>query len=195
MRAFRVVAGQAAPLRVAHIDTDQILPARFMMTLSKTGLGRHLFHDWRYTPDGAERPQFVLNRPAGRTARILIAHENFGCGSSREHAVWALADFGIRALIAPSFGSIFATNCVKNGLLPVVLPRETCDLLIAQAEAASEARFLVDLESQGVGSPGGGKFTFSVSPDIRAGLLAGMDEIARTLAHQDALSEFEARRR
>lgn len=194
MQAFRAVSGQAASIGIAHIDTDQILPARFMMTLSKAGLGRHLFHDWRYTQDGAERPLFVLNRPGGRAARILITHENFGCGSSREHAVWALADFGIRAIIAPSFGSIFATNCVKNGLLPVVLPREACDLLITQAEAGPEAEFCVDLERRCVVPPCGEALTFAVSEDIRAALLAGTDEIARTLAHHDALSEFEAGR-
>lgn len=194
MQAFRAVSGQAAPIAIAHIDTDQILPARFMMTLSKAGLGRHLFHDWRYTQDGAERPHFVLNRPGGRTAGILIAHENFGCGSSREHAVWALADFGIRALIAPSFGSIFATNCVKNGLLPVVLPRGTCDRLMAQAEAVPEAEFRVDLERRRVVPPKGEALTFAVSEDIRAALLAGTDEIARTLAHHEALSKFEAGR-
>lgn len=192
MRPFRTVAAVAAPLPIAHIDTDQILPARFMKTLSREGLGRRLFNDWRYETTGREQSAFVLNQPQWRDARILITYENFGCGSSREHAVWALDDFGIRAVIAPSFGSIFATNCVKNGILPVTLPDRACDALMSLVSGEA-AQITVDLERQEVTGPDGAVHLFSVRKDFREVLLSGLDDISRTLKHADALDAFEAR--
>lgn len=192
MRPFRTVTAAAAPLPIAHIDTDQILPARFMKTLTREGLGQRLFNDWRYGPTGEERDDFVLNQPAWRSAEILITYENFGCGSSREHAVWALDDFGVRAIIAPSFGSIFATNCVKNGILPVPLPESSCDALMTLVSSA-DAKVSVDLERQEVTAPDGTVHAFSVRRDFRDVLLAGLDDISRTLKHADALDAFEFR--
>ncbi|PKP82668.1 MAG: 3-isopropylmalate dehydratase small subunit [Alphaproteobacteria bacterium HGW-Alphaproteobacteria-18] len=194
MKPFRTVTGAAAVLPVAHIDTDQILPARYMKTLSREGLGRRLFNDWRYDPDGSEREEFVLNRPEGREAQILVTYENFGCGSSREHAVWALSDFGIRALIAPSFGSIFATNCVKNGVLPVRLPADVCEALIRDIAGVHGVVMSVDLDQEKVTGPDGRQYAFSVRTDIRNVLLEGLDDISRTLRHKKALTLFEMAR-
>lgn len=194
MEPFRTVTGAAAALPVAHIDTDQILPARYMKTLTREGLGRRLFNDWRYHPDGTEREDFVLNRPESRQAQMLVSYENFGCGSSREHAVWALSDFGIRALIAPSFGSIFATNCVKNGILPVRLAADVCEALIREISGGPGAQMRVDLEREQVTGPDGRGYAFSVRPDIRSVLLEGLDDISRTLRHSQALTRFEAAR-
>lgn len=192
MRPFRTVTAVAAPLPIAHIDTDQILPARFMKTLTREGLGKRLFNDWRYETSGQEKPDFILNQPAWRSAEILITYENFGCGSSREHAVWALDDFGIRAIIASSFGSIFATNCIKNGILPVTLPDASCDALMAQLSRSAEM-ISVDLERQEVTGPDGTVYPFTVRRDFREVLLAGLDDISRTLRHGGALDAFEAR--
>ena len=191
MQPFRTITALAAPLPVAHIDTDQILPARFMKTLTRKGLGRRLFNDWRYDDEGREVEDFLLNQDVRREARIIIAYENFGCGSSREHAVWALDDFGIRCIIAPSFGAIFATNCLKNGLLLVQLPGDACDELIASTTAFPKSALTIDLEHQRVIGPQGNAYTFDIREDIREALLAGLDDISRTLAHDDALSAFE----
>lgn len=192
MRPFRTVTAVAAPLPIAHIDTDQILPARFMKTLTREGLGKRLFNDWRYETSGEEKVDFILNQSAWRNAEILLTHENFGCGSSREHAVWALDDFGIRAIIAPSFGTIFATNCVKNGILPVTLPEVSCGALIAQVSTSGDV-ISVDLERQEVTGPDDAVHPFTVRPDFREVLLAGLDDISRTLKHGGALDAFEAR--
>ncbi|MEQ3651399.1 3-isopropylmalate dehydratase small subunit [Hyphomonas sp.] len=194
MRPFQTITAIAAPLPVAHIDTDQILPARFMKTLTRKGLGRRLFNDWRYDDDGREVEDFILNQDVRREAQIIIAYENFGCGSSREHAVWALDDFGIGCIIAPSFGSIFATNCVKNGLLPVQLSSDSCDELIEVATSFPEAALSIDLECQCVTGPEGQIYPFEIREDIRYALLAGLDDISRTLTHSDALGAFEATR-
>lgn len=191
MKPFLTLEAAAAPLPIAHIDTDQILPARYMMTLSRSGLGQHLFHDWRFEDNGSEVEDFVLNQPAWRNAEILLAHENFGCGSSREHAVWALDDFGIRAVVAPSFGSIFATNCVKNGVLPVPLPWLACAKLIEEATRMPGAAVTVDLIEMRVTSPTGTDYEFDINANIRNALLAGKDDISRTLEHGDALAAFE----
>ena len=193
MKPFLTVKSVAAPLPIAHVDTDQILPARYMKTLSRSGLGQHLFRGWRFEDDGSEVADFVLNRTAWRNAEILLAHENFGCGSSREHAVWALDDFGIRAIIAPSFGSIFATNCVKNGLLPVSPSWAACAQLIKEATRMPEAPVTVDLTETRVTAPSGANYTFDIAADIRSALLAGKDDISRTLEHDDALAAFERR--
>ena len=195
MQAFSTLTGIAAPLPLANVDTDKIIPARFLKTIERSGLGTHLFDTLRYDETGAERPAFILNQQFYRNAQILIAHENFGCGSSREHAPWALLDFGIRCVIAPDFADIFHGNCFKNGILPIALPREICDQLMADAQLGGNARLTVDLERQVVVRPNGEEISFSIDPLRRRMLLEGLDEIGQTLAHTDAISAFEARRR
>jgi 3-isopropylmalate/(R)-2-methylmalate dehydratase small subunit len=194
MRAFTVLTGVAAPLPLSNVDTDKIIPGRFLKTIERTGLGRHLFDALRYEPSGEENPDFVLNQPAYRQAEILIAQENFGCGSSREHAPWALLDFGIRCIIAPSFGDIFFNNSTKNGVLPIVLPRAVCDQLMEDAALGTNARFTIDLERQIVVRPNGEEIAFAVDPLRRRMLLNGLDDIGQTLEHSAAIDAFEARR-
>ncbi len=195
MKAFTTLTAIAAPMPAANVDTDKIIPARFLKTIKRSGLGAHLFDGLRYTPDGAEQPDFVLNRPAYRQAEILIAHENFGCGSSREHAAWALLDFGIRCVIAPSFADIFHANALKNGVLPVVLPRAVCDALMQDAALGSNARITVDLERQVVTRPNGEENPFNVDPMRRHFLLNGLDDIGQTLQHEAAIDAFEEKRK
>ncbi len=192
MQAFTVLTGVAAPMPVANVDTDKIIPARFLKTIRRSGLGVHLFANLRYDDSGAERGEFVLNRPAYRSAEILIAHENFGCGSSREHAPWALLDFGIRCVIAPDFADIFHTNCFKNGVLPIALPRAVCDLLMQDAQLGANARVTVDLERQVVVRPNGEEIGFSVDKLRREMLLGGLDEIGQTMQRGSAIDAFEA---
>ena len=194
MKPFTTLTGVAAPLPIANVDTDKIIPARFLKTLTRTGLGKALFDGLRYDETGAERPEFVLNRPPFRQAEILIALDNFGCGSSREHAPWALADFGIRCVIAPSFADIFYNNCFKNGLLPVVLPRAVCEQLMQDTELGSNARVTVDLERQVVVRANGEEIAFEVDPGRRKALLNGLDEIAETLTQDAAITRFETGR-
>ena len=192
MQAFTTLTGVAAPLPLANVDTDKIIPARFLKTIKRTGLGVHLFDTLRYDPAGAERPEFVLNQPAYRGAEILIAHENFGCGSSREHAPWALLDFGIRCVIAPDFADIFFNNCFKNGILPVRLPRAVCDALMEDARLGGNARLTVDLERRMVVRPSGEEIPFEVDEFRRHLLLEGLDDIDQTLQRADAIDRFEA---
>jgi 3-isopropylmalate/(R)-2-methylmalate dehydratase small subunit len=194
MQAFTVLTAVAAPLPVADVDTDKIIPARFLKTIKRTGLGKHLFAPLRYDDAGAERPEFVLNQPAYRDAQILVAGENFGCGSSREHAPWALLDFGIRCVIAPSFADIFHSNCFKNGVLPVRLPQEVCDALTEDARLGGNARLTVDLERQVVIRPNGEEIAFQVDAFRRHSLLNGLDDIGQTLGHVAAIDAFEAAR-
>ena len=193
MRAFTTLTGIAAPLPLANVDTDKIIPARFLKTILRTGLGANLFDTLRFEPDGAERPDFVLNREPYRHAEILIAHENFGCGSSREHAPWALLDFGIRCVIAPSFADIFHTNSFKNGILPITLPREVCDALMDDARMGGNARLTVDLERQVVVRPSGEEVAFTIDPFRRELLLGGLDDIAQTMLHAPAIDGYEHR--
>jgi 3-isopropylmalate/(R)-2-methylmalate dehydratase small subunit len=195
MQAFTILTGIAAPLPMANVDTDKIIPARFLKTIERSGLGIHLFDTLRYDTDGTERPDFILNQQFYRNAQILIAHENFGCGSSREHAPWALLDFGIRCVIAPDFADIFHGNCFKNGILPITLPREICDHLMADARLGGNARLTVDLERQVVVRPNGEEIRFETDPLRRRMLLEGLDEIGQTLTRNDAISAFEARRK
>ncbi len=195
MRPFTTLTGVAAPLPMANVDTDKIIPARFLKTIARTGLGCHLFDVLRYDERGAERPDFVLNQHPYRGAEILIAHENFGCGSSREHAPWALLDFGIRCVIAPDFADIFHGNCFKNGILPIRLPREVCDALMEDARLGANARLIVDLERQVVLRPNGETVAFEVDAHQRTMLLRGLDEIGQTLAHGPAIDAHEARQR
>ena len=195
MTPFTSLTGPAAPLPLANVDTDKIIPARFLKTILRSGLGRNLFDTLRYDDTGAERPEFVLNQPAYRHAEILIAHENFGCGSSREHAPWALLDFGIRCVIAPSFADIFHSNCFKNGILPIVLPRAMCDQLMDDARLGGNARLTVDLNRQVVVRPNGETVPFEIDPHGRHMLLEGLDEIGQTLSRADAIAGHEAQRR
>ncbi len=178
---------------MANVDTDKIIPGRFLKTIERSGLGVHLFDQLRYDESGAERPDFVLNQAPYRQAEILIAHENFGCGSSREHAPWALLDFGIRCVIAPDFADIFHGNCFKNGILPVRLPREICDVLMEDARLGANARLTVDLERQVVVRPNGEEIPFETDSLRRKMLLEGLDEIGQTLGHGDAIAAFELR--
>jgi 3-isopropylmalate/(R)-2-methylmalate dehydratase small subunit len=193
MQPFTTLTGVAAPLPVANVDTDKIIPARFLKTIKRTGLGQHLFDTLRFDPAGAERPEFVLNQEPYRRAEILIAHENFGCGSSREHAPWALLDFGIRCVIAPDFADIFHNNAFKNGILPVKLPREICDRLIEDARMGGNARLTVDLERQVVVRPSGEEIAFEIDPFRRHLLLNGLDDIGQTMQHAPAIAAYEAR--
>jgi 3-isopropylmalate/(R)-2-methylmalate dehydratase small subunit len=193
MEKFDVLTGAAAPLNLSNVDTDKIIPARFLKTIKRSGLGVHLFAGLRYNDDGSEKPEFVLNQAKYRHAEILVAGENFGCGSSREHAPWALLDFGIRCVIAPSFADIFHGNCFKNGILPVVLPQEVCEQLMADAALGSNARITVDLERQVVIRPDGAEIPFEVDEFRKHCLLNGLDDIGLTLAHETAIDSYEAR--
>jgi 3-isopropylmalate/(R)-2-methylmalate dehydratase small subunit len=193
MRAFTTLTAIAAPLPLANVDTDKIIPARFLKTIRRTGLGRNLFDTLRYDENGAERPDFVLNQEPWRHAEILIAHENFGCGSSREHAPWALLDFGIRCVIAPDFADIFYSNTFKNGILPITLPRAVCDALMDDARLGGNARLTVDLEAQRILRPNGEQIAFTIDPFRRHLLLNGLDDIGQTLQHQAAIDTYEQR--
>jgi 3-isopropylmalate/(R)-2-methylmalate dehydratase small subunit len=191
MRPFVRETGIAAPLAIANIDTDQIIPSRFLKGVTRDGLGRGLFAAMRYCPDGSEDAGFVLNRAPWREARFLVARENFGCGSSREHAPWALAGFGIRAVLAPSFGDIFANNCVKNGLLPAMLAAADLDPIIAACSDPANAKLTVDLEAQRITNHLGEEFAISIDSSYRQALLEGRDEITRSLQHLKSIEAFE----
>jgi 3-isopropylmalate/(R)-2-methylmalate dehydratase small subunit len=194
MKPFTQLTGTAAPLPIANIDTDMIIPKQFLKTVSREGLARGLFYELKTRPDGSPNPDFVLNTPAFAGAAILIAKENFGCGSSREHAPWALLDQGLSVVIAPSFADIFYNNCFKNGLLPIVLPREVVDGLMAQAGGGNRL-FTIDLPTQTLTAPDGQSFTFDIDPGRKASLLAGLDEIGETLTHAGEISAFEEKRK
>jgi len=195
VKPFTTLTGIAAPLPKANVDTDQIIPARFLKAITRSGFGKNLFANFRYREDGSENPDFVLNQEPYRKAEILIAFENFGCGSSREHAPWALLDFGIRCIIAPDFADIFHNNCFKNGILPVKLPREICEKLMDDARMGGNARLTVDLERQVVVRPNGEEIPFQVDPLRRHLLLNGLDDIGQTLQHAPAIDAFEAKQR
>jgi 3-isopropylmalate/(R)-2-methylmalate dehydratase small subunit len=195
MQPFTTLTGIAAPLPLPNVDTDKIIPARFLKTILRTGLGKNLFDTLRYLPDGSENPDFVLNREPYRHAEILVAGPNFGCGSSREHAPWALLDFGIRCVIAPDFADIFFNNCFKNGILPIRLPQAVCDALAADATLGANARVTVDLERQVVVRPNGDEIRFEVDAFRRHCLLNGLDDIGQTMAHAPKIDAFEERRR
>jgi 3-isopropylmalate/(R)-2-methylmalate dehydratase small subunit len=193
MEKFTTTTGVAAALPMANIDTDKIIPARFLKTIKRTGLGVHLFDALRYDGEGKEREDFVLNREPYRHAEVLIAHENFGCGSSREHAPWALLDFGIRCVIAPDFADIFHTNCFKNGILPVRLPRAVCDQLMDDSKMGGNARITVDLTRQVVIRPNGEEIPFEIDPFRKHLLLNGLDDIGQTLQHAPKIDDYENR--
>jgi 3-isopropylmalate/(R)-2-methylmalate dehydratase small subunit len=191
MEKFTTLTGVAAPLPLINVDTDMIIPKQFLKTIRRSGLGVNLFDEMRYQDDGSENPDFVLNKPAYRSAQILVAGDNFGCGSSREHAPWALQDFGIRAVIAPSFADIFYNNCFKNGILPVVLPQAQVDVLMKHAENGSNARLTIDLEAQVVTAPDGTRFDFDVDGFKKHCLLNGLDDIGLTMEKAAFVEEFE----
>ena len=195
MQPFTTLTGIAAPMPAANVDTDKIIPARFLKTIARTGLGKSLFANVRYREDGSENPDFILNREPYRKAEILIAYENFGCGSSREHAPWALLDFGIRCVIAPDFGDIFHNNSFKNGILPIRLPRDTCERLMEDAKLGANARLTVDLERQVVVRPNGEEISFEVDPLRKHLLLNGLDDIGQTLQHAASIDSYEARQK
>jgi 3-isopropylmalate/(R)-2-methylmalate dehydratase small subunit len=192
MTPFTTLTATAAPLDMANVDTDKIIPARFLKTIKRSGLGTSLFASLRYNDDGSEQPDFVLNQDKYRGAKILIAGENFGCGSSREHAPWALLDFGITCIIAPSFADIFHGNCFKNGILPIVLPPDICAELMADAALGPNARLTIDLASETITRPDGSTIAFTIDPFRKNCLLNGLDDIGLTLEHAAAIDAFEA---
>jgi 3-isopropylmalate/(R)-2-methylmalate dehydratase small subunit len=192
MEKFTTLTGVAAPMPLINVDTDMIIPKQFLKTIKRSGLGKNLFDEMRYDDDGNERPDFVLNQPQYRDAEILVAGENFGCGSSREHAPWAIKDFGIRCVIAPSFADIFFNNCFKNGILPIALPQDKVDILMKDAEKGSNARMIVDLENQTVTTSDGETIAFEVDQFKKHCLLEGLDDIGLTLEKASAIDSFEA---
>ena len=191
MEKFTKLTGVAAPLPVVNVDTDMIIPKDYLKTIKRTGLGQGLFAEARYKEDGSENPDFVLNKPAYRNAQILVAGDNFGCGSSREHAPWALLDFGIRCVISTSFADIFYNNCFKNGILPIVVSPEDLDKLMDDANRGSNAVLSVDLESQEITGPDGGTIKFDIDAFKRHCLLNGLDDIGLTLEKAASIAAFE----
>jgi 3-isopropylmalate/(R)-2-methylmalate dehydratase small subunit len=194
MKSFRAHTGLAAPLDRANIDTDQIIPKQFLKRIERAGFGAFLFYDWRFTPDGLPNAEFVLNQPRYKGASVLVAAKNFGCGSSREHAPWALDDYGFRAVIAPSFADIFANNCTKNGLVPVVLPEEAVAELLRRAAKTEGYEITVDLENLAVSDAQGFRESFALDEFKRYCLLNGLDDIGLSLRHEAAISTYEATR-
>jgi 3-isopropylmalate/(R)-2-methylmalate dehydratase small subunit len=193
MQKFTTLTGIAAPMPLVNIDTDMIIPKQFLKTIKRSGLGKNLFDEMRYTQDGAEIPGFVLNQPAYRSAEIIIAGDNFGCGSSREHAPWALLDFGIRAVVSTSFADIFYNNCFKNGILPIVLPAEQVEALMEDAKKGANARITVDLDAQTVTSSDGRVFSFDVDPFRKHCMMNGLDDIGLSLEKVASIDAYEKR--
>ena len=191
MEPFNKLEGVAAPLNMINVDTDMIIPKQYLKTIHRTGLGKALFDEMRFNQDGSEKPDFVLNKPAYRQAKILVAGDNFGCGSSREHAPWALLDFGIRCVIATSFADIFYGNCFKNGILPIALPQADVDKLMDDAERGANAVVSIDLEAQEIRGPDGGTIKFEVDAFRKQVLMNGWDDISLTLRDEDNISTFE----
>jgi 3-isopropylmalate/(R)-2-methylmalate dehydratase small subunit len=191
MEKFDKLTGVAAPLNIINIDTDMIIPKQFLKTIKRTGLGKSLFYEMRFTQDGKELPDFVLNQKAYRNAQILVAGDNFGCGSSREHAPWALLDFGIRCVISTSFADIFYNNSFKNGILPIVVTPEQLKLLMDDAERGSNATMTVDLVSQEIRGPDGGVIKFEIDAFRKHCLLNGLDDIGLTLEKAESIAAFE----
>ena len=191
MEKFDKLTGIAAPLDIINVDTDMIIPKQFLKTIQRSGLGKNLFDEMRYAPDGQEIADFVLNQAAYREAQILVAGDNFGCGSSREHAPWALLDFGIRCIIAPSFADIFYNNCFKNGILPIVLPQTEVDKLMDDAKRGANATISVDLESQTIQGPDGGTISFEIDGFRKQCLMEGLDDIGLTLQKVQAIDAYE----
>ena len=192
MEKFTSLTGVAAPLKITNVDTDMIIPKQYLKTIKRTGLGGGLFAEMRYHADGSENLDFVLNKPAYRNAKILVAEDNFGCGSSREHAPWALLDFGIRCVISTSFADIFYNNCFKNGILPIVVPAEDLAKLMDDAERGSNATLSVDLAAQEIRGPDGGVVKFEIDPFRKHCLINGLDDIGLTLEKGEHIAAYEA---
>ena len=193
MDKFNTLTGVAAPLDITNVDTDMIIPKQYLKTIKRTGLGAGLFSEMRFNDDGSENPDFVLNKPAYRQAKILVAGDNFGCGSSREHAPWALLDFGIRCVISTSFADIFYNNCFNNGILPVVVSPEDLEKLFDDARRGANATLTVDLEAQEIRGPDGGVVTFDIEPSRKQKLLSGLDDIGITMERAPVIAGFEQR--
>jgi len=193
MEKFTRLEGVAAPLRIINVDTDMVIPKQYLKTIKRTGLGKGLFSERRYKDDGSENPEFVLNKPAYRKAKILVAGDNFGCGSSREHAPWALMDFGIRCVISTSFGDIFYNNCFKNGILPIVVPPEDLRKLMDDAERGANATITIDLPKQEIRGPDGGTIRFDIDAFRKHCLLNGLDDIGLTMEKAPNIEAFEKR--
>lgn len=191
MDKFTVLESVAAPLRIINIDTDMIIPKQYLKTIKRTGLGKGLFSEMRYREDGSENPDFVLNQPAYRNAQILVAGDNFGCGSSREHAPWALLDFGIRCVISTSFADIFYNNCFQNGILPIKVSPEDLEKLFDDAERGANATLTIDLENQEIRGPDGGKVKFDIDPFRKHCLLNGLDGIGLTMQKAASIDTYE----
>ncbi len=193
MEKFTTLTGVAAPLPWVNIDTDMIIPKQFLKTIKRTGLGTALFHEMRTKEDGSENPDFILNKPAYRNSKILVAGDNFGCGSSREHAPWALLDFGIRCVISTSFADIFYNNCFKNGILPIKVSEDELEKLMDDAERGSNATLTVDLEAQEIKGPDGGTISFEIDPHLKHCLLEGLDDIGQTMQRAGTIASFETK--
>ena len=191
MEKFINLKGIAAPFNFINVDTDKIIPKQFLKTIERTGLGKHLFDEMRFNDDGSEKEEFILNKEPYRNSKILIAGDNFGCGSSREHAPWALSDFGIKVVVSTSFADIFFNNCFKNGMLPIVLPAEQVEILMDDAEKGSNARMEIDLEAQTVTSSDGSIFSFEVDPFKKHCLLNGLDDIGLTMEKSSSIEAYE----
>ncbi len=191
MQPFTTLTSTPAPLKVVNVDTDMIIPKQYLKTIKRTGLGTALFSEMRYKEDGSENPDFVLNQPAYRKAEILVAGDNFGCGSSREHAPWALLDFGIRCVISTSFADIFYNNCFKNGILPIKVTPEQLDMLFDDAERGSNATLTIDLEAQTIKGPDGGEIRFELDPFRKHCLMNGLDDIGLTMEKATKIEAFE----
>ena len=194
MQKFDKLSGIAAPMDILNIDTDMIIPKQFLKTIKRSGLGVNLFHEMRYDDSGAERPDFVLNKPEYKQAKILVAGDNFGCGSSREHAPWALLDYGIRCVISTSFADIFFNNCFKNGVLPIKVTPEQRDALMADASDAENPELSIDLVNQTISRPNGATISFDIEPFRKQCLLDGLDDIGLTLEKGGEIEAFEASR-
>ena len=192
MDKFTTLEGVAAPLKIINVDTDMIIPKQYLKTIKRTGLARGLFSEQRYNDDGSENPDFILNKPAYRNAKVLVAGDNFGCGSSREHAPWALLDFGIRCVISTSFGDIFYNNCFKNGVLPIKVSPEDLEKLFDDAERGANATLSIDLQKQEIRGPDGGVIKFDIDPFRKHCLINGLDSIGLTLEKKQSIESFEA---
>jgi len=194
MKPFIVHTGIVAPLEAVNVDTDQIIPKQFLKRIERTGYEDFLFYDWRFLPDGSPNPAFELNAPRYKNASILLSLDNFGCGSSREHAPWALDNYGFRCILAPSYADIFFNNCFNNGILPIILPRETVARLFSEVRAAEGYQLVIDLPAQQIKTPGGEAIPFDVHPFKKECLLNGWDQIGLTLLHEQAIADYEKKR-
>jgi 3-isopropylmalate/(R)-2-methylmalate dehydratase small subunit len=193
MEKFTTLTAVAAPLNMINVDTDMIIPKDYLKTIQRTGLGKGLFAELRYADDGTDNPDFVLNKPAYKAAKIIVAGDNFGCGSSREHAPWALLDYGIRAVISTEFGDIFYNNCFKNGILPIKVSKEDLDKLMDDAERGANATLSIDLDKQEISGPDGGVVRFEVDAFKKHCLLNGLDEVGLTMEKDDRIADYEKR--